>query len=96
MMDTTTAIAIVCLAVLCCTMAFGFTAIATIMWWRSQSKLMWFHKAGDSIAAHEIKVAELELQKREMELRRTDAETARIRAESESRDAKMQVRKLTG
>ena len=64
---------LVFLAIAACTLAW-------VMCWKAQSKLMWFHGAGQSLANHQLEMAKLEVRKKEVEVEqvRTELETARV------------------
>ena len=67
---------IVCgLALLSCA---GFAYLA----FSSQRKLMWFHNAGQGMAAHELRKAEIDLQHKQAAVDKTRAEAERLHAEA--------------
>lgn len=85
MSELTTLLIVVCVLSL---LIAGFAVFFAYMWGKAASTLMWFHKAGQTLASHQVSMAELQVRKAEAEASKAqaDAQKARVEADVRSRE----------
>ena len=67
-------------------LVMGLAAISGFAWWRANERLMWFHRAGGSMAEYELQKARIDLEgkKAEVDQKRADAELIRAQNSEET------------
>ena len=79
---TETTLIVILVLIICGLAAVACVTFAALAFFALR-KLMWFHNAGQSMAAHELRKAEIDLQHKQAAVEKTRAEAERTHAEAE-------------